>query len=196
LIGLETIPFYSVDLNLKRRCSPPSRLEAAPTVGGKESFHTMEETPPRPTMRLYLDTSVFGGCFDEEFSEASNRLFETVREGAFRVVVSRTTIDELNRAPEHVRHAIDALLPGGVEYVEPAPEIDRLCEAYLQAGVVGASSRNDASHIAAASVARVDTIVSWNFKHIVHFEKIRGYHGVNLLHEYGAIPIHAPPEVI
>jgi hypothetical protein len=34
------------------------------------------------TMRLYCDTSVFGGCFDEGFSEASNRLFEMVREGS------------------------------------------------------------------------------------------------------------------
>lgn len=152
----------------------------------------MKPTP----LRIYCDTSVFGGCFDEEFSEASNRLFEMVREGAFRVVVSRTTIDELNRAPEHVRSMANTLLPGRVEYLEPSPEIDRLCEAYIQAGVVGVSSRNDASHIAAASIARVDMIVSWNFKHIVHFEKIRGYHGVNLLHGYGVIPIYSPPEVI
>ena len=30
---------------------------------------------------------------------------------------------------------------------------------------------------------------------IVHFEKIRGYNGVNLLHGYGLLSIHSPPEV-
>lgn len=50
--------------------------------------------------------------------------------------------------------------------------------------------------LAAAMVARVDMIVSWNFKHIVHYDKIRGYHGVNLLNGYMAIPIYSPPEVI
>lgn len=39
-------------------------------------------------------------------------------------------------------------------------------------------------------------IVSWNFKHIVHFDKISGYHGVNLLEGYKAIPIYSPLEVI
>jgi hypothetical protein len=156
----------------------------------------MKETTPRFTMRLYLDTSVFGGCFDEEFSESSNRLFEMVREGTFRIVVSQTTTDELDRAPDRVQAFVNGLPQDGVEFIGLSQEIEDLCEAYIQAGVVGPSSRNDASHIAAASVARVDMIVSWNFKHIVHFDKIRGYHGVNLLQGYAAIPIHSPPEVI
>lgn len=149
-----------------------------------------------PTMRVYCDTSVFGGCFDEEFSEASNKLFDLVREGAFRLVVSRTTTDELDRAPDRVQELVNRLPQGSVEFIERTPEIDSLCEAYLQADVVGPSSRNDAAHIAAASVARVDMIVSWNFKHIVHYDKIRGYHGVNLMKGYGTIPIYSPPEVI
>ncbi len=149
-----------------------------------------------PPLRLYCDTSVFGGCFDEEFSDASNRIFELVREGKFQLAIYQTTLDELNRAPERVRRVLYNLPLGSVEFIEQSREIDSLCDAYLRAGVVGPSSRSDASHIAAASVARVDMIVSWNFKHIVHFEKIRGYHGVNLLMGYLAIPIFAPPEVI
>jgi hypothetical protein len=75
-------------------------------------------------------------------------------------------------------------------------EVDELRDAYLQAGVVGPASLVDAEHIAYASVAEVDLIVSWNFKHIVHFEKIRGYHGVNLAKGYNPIPIHSPREVV
>ncbi|HNT34948.1 MAG TPA: hypothetical protein PKH07_08125 [bacterium] len=43
------------------------------------------------------------------------------------------------------------------------------------------------SDIASARIAGVDLEVSWNFKHIVHFEKRAGYQGVNLIHGYPAI---------
>jgi hypothetical protein len=61
---------------------------------------------------------------------------------------------------------------------------------------VGPASFADAEHIACASVAAVDLIVSWNFRHIVHFDKIRGYHAVNLVNGYNAIPIYSPKEVV
>lgn len=148
------------------------------------------------TTRLYIDTSVFGGCFDEGFSEASIGLFELVREGTFRLVLSQTTLDELDEAPERVQDVLRDLPRDRIELIEPSPEIVSLREEYLKAGVVGPSSKGDAAHIAAATVARVDMIVSWNFRHIVHYDKIRGYHGVNLLRGYSAIPIHSPPEVV
>ena len=76
------------------------------------------------------------------------------------------------------------------------PEILDLMGKYLAAGVVGKKSAGDAEHIAAASVAKADIIVSWNFKHIVHFDKIRGYHAINLMNGYPMVAIHSPPEVI
>ena len=58
------------------------------------------------------------------------------------------------------------------------------------------SSLRDAEHIACATVADADLIVRWNFRHIVHFDKIRGYHGVNMLKGYPLVPIHSPLEVV
>jgi hypothetical protein len=66
----------------------------------------------------------------------------------------------------------------------------------LAAGVLGAASEADAEHIAAATVAEVDIVVSWNFRHIVHFEKIRGFNGVNTLKGYRALEIYSPAEVV
>ena len=66
----------------------------------------------------------------------------------------------------------------------------------LEAEVVGLASSNDASHVAVATVYNVDLPVSWNFKHIVHFEKIRAYEGVNSLHGYRSPRIYSPREVI
>ena len=39
-------------------------------------------------------------------------------------------------------------------------------------------------------------VVSWNFKHIVHFEKIVGYESVNLTQGYKPVRIHSPKEVV
>ena len=75
------------------------------------------------------------------------------------------------------------------------PAFDALRDAYIEAGVVGAESREDAEHVAAASVAEVDILVSWNFRHIVHFDKISGYQGVNMIHGYRPVSIYSPKEV-
>jgi predicted nucleic acid-binding protein len=147
-------------------------------------------------LRLYADTSVFGGCFDDEFSEDSRALFEEIKRGKYVLVVSAETIRELDLAPVEVQNLLSGLPLRYVERMRPLPEIRELRDAYLRANVVGPASLSDAEHIASASVGGVDLIVSWNFKHIVHFEKIRGYHAINLLNGYNAIPIHSPKEVV
>ncbi len=93
------------------------------------------------------------------------------------VVVSDVTLDELQLAPEEVRRVLADLPPGQVKIVNTALESDELRDAYLDAQVVGPASSNDAAHIAVATVAGVDLVVSWNFKHIVHFEKTRRVRG-------------------
>lgn len=147
-------------------------------------------------LRIYADTSVFGGCFDDEFAEDSGAFFKEVSDGRFTLVVSSVTLAELVGAPEKVREILSGLPTEQVEGLPDSPEIRALRDAYLQAGVVGPGSERDAEHVAAATVAEVDLIVSWNFRHIVHFDKIRGYNGVNLLHGYGLLSVHSPREVI
>lgn len=147
-------------------------------------------------LRVYADTSVFGGCFDEEFSEESRKFFEEVGSGKFLLVVSETTLFELKEAPAEVRGVLTHLPPDFLEVIEAAEEITALRDAYIEAGVLGEASIRDASHVASASVAEVDMIVSWNFKHIVHFEKIRGFHAVNLIKGYRMIEIYSPREVV
>ena len=146
--------------------------------------------------RVYADTSVFGGCFDDEFVEASTAFFDAVRSGRFVLVVSPTVLTELQRAPEQVRKVLTGPPSEAVEFSELGPESEHLREAYLEAGILGSEHRSDAEHIALASVAGVDFVVSWNFKHIVQFEKIAGYQAVNLLNGYREIRIYSPKEVV
>lgn len=147
-------------------------------------------------LRIYVDTSVFGGCFDEEFMKESLALFEEIKSGKFILVISSVTTQELSQAPETVRQVLANLPPERVEIISDSPDILQLRDAYLTAQVVGPACLKDAQHIAAASVAMVDLVVSWNFKHIVHYDKINGYHGINLLYGYRPIPIYSPKEVV
>jgi hypothetical protein len=82
-----------------------------------------------------------------------------------------------------------------LEFVPLTTEILALRDAYVRAGVVGPQWLNDAAHVAAATVVRADAIVSWNFKHIVRLEKIRGYNQVNESLGYGSLAIITPREV-
>jgi predicted nucleic acid-binding protein len=153
-------------------------------------------TTVKKPLRVYADTSVFGGCFDDEFRNESVRFFEEVRLGQFVVVVSNVTLDELELAPDRVRGMLADLPPQQVEIINTSLELDGLRNAYLEAAVVGPASTNDAAHIAVATISNVDLVVSWNFKHIVHFEKIGGYEGVNSLLDYRSPRIYSPREVV
>jgi hypothetical protein len=150
----------------------------------------------KKTLRVYADTSVFGGCFDDEFRAESVRFFEEVRSGRFILVVFDVTIDELGLAPEPVRRILADLPPSQIDVVNSSDESNELKQAYLDAGVVGPASHNDAAHIALATIFGADLVVSWNFKHIVHFEKIAGYEGVNSLRGYRSPRIYSPREVV
>ncbi len=72
----------------------------------------------------------------------------------------------------------------------------RLQQAYLDAKIVTPQMAVDALHVSLATVAECAMIVSWNFRHIVHFRKIRLYNAVNALNGYREIAIHSPYEVI
>jgi hypothetical protein len=146
-------------------------------------------------LRVYADTSVYGGVFDDEFAEASRTFFEQVAGGRFQLVVSALVRGELAGAPEQVRALFDQFR-AGAEVVEVGEEAIRLQAAYLAAGVVGQGSATDALHVALAAVADCRLIVSWNFKHIVNFHRIPLYNGVNQSLGYGVLGIHDPHEVV
>jgi predicted nucleic acid-binding protein len=148
-------------------------------------------------VRVYVDTSVFGGAHDEEFKDASLAFFDQVVRGRYLLLVSELTLDELSLAPRAVQDFVANLPSSCVVQVasEVEDEAEELAEAYLQAGVLGKASRSDALHVAVATVARADVILSWNFKHIVNYERIHEFNGVNTLKGYAPISIHSPLEM-
>ncbi len=67
-----------------------------------------------------------------------------------------------------------------------------LAQKYINVGILS----DNFEDVAIATTNSMDMIVSWNFKHIVHFEKIRWFNSVNLAEGYKLIEIFSPREVI
>ena len=147
-------------------------------------------------LRAYIDTSVLGGCLDPEFEDSSRALLEAARQGRVILVISDLLLDELLLAPAGVQALFLSLPDDSFEAVEISVESIALRDAYLSQGVVGPKSASDAHHVALATVARADMIVSWNFRHIVQFSKMRGFNSVNLREGYATLAIHCPREVV
>ena len=146
-------------------------------------------------MRVYADTSVFGGVFDSEFAEPSKRFFADVDVGKFTLVTSAVVAAEIEPAPEEVRVFFGRYV-AIAEVVDVNDEALQLQQQYLNTGIVTSQAEQDALHVAVASVSRCDLIVSWNFKHIVHFDKVGKFNAVNVLRGHGQIGIYSPLEVI
>jgi hypothetical protein len=146
-------------------------------------------------IRVYVDTSVFGGTQDEEFAVASRQFFRRVLGGEFLVLLSAHTVDELMPAPSQVLQILRDLPKHCVETVVSTEEAENLAKKYIEAGALGESSHMDALHVAAATVAGADLIVSWNFKHIVCYDRIQVFNGVNALHGYRILDIRSPLEM-
>ena len=147
------------------------------------------------TDRIYVDTSVFGGVFDNEFKKASHVFFNEIKDGKFYLVTSAIVQEEIRYAPQKVKDLFDSLLPFS-EIIDVNIESLKLREEYLKAGIVTKKYSNDALHVALATISTCRIIVSWNFKHIVHFKKIPLYNAVNILQGYNQIAIYSPLEVI
>ena len=145
--------------------------------------------------RIYIDTSVVGGYFDDEFSADTIPFFERVKNGEIIVILSDLLYAELFRAPGFVKELLTTLPKENIENVILSLEATELADKYIEAKVVGKTSRADCQHIAIATLCKADVLVSWNFKHIVNLERIRGYNGINYQVGHNMIEIRTPKEI-
>lgn len=144
--------------------------------------------------RIYLDTSVFGGYFDKEFRELTEPLFDRIFNGEFTVLISTMLDEELEYAPDRIKTLLSKLDENSSEFLEDKDEAVNLATEYINEKVVGRTSYADCLHIALATVYQVDLLVSWNFKHIVNIERIRGYNSINIKNGYKHLEIRSPRE--
>ncbi|MCL2327271.1 MAG: PIN domain-containing protein [Bacteroidetes bacterium] len=146
--------------------------------------------------RIYIDTSVVGGFFDVEFETATKMLFKRLENKEVVFVVSSVLRQELERAPEHIIELLQKYKKASFEEIEMTAEAEQLANKYIAEKVVGKTSYEDCCHIALATIHKVDVLASWNFKHIVNLDRIKGYNAVNLKNGYITIEIRNPKDLV
>jgi predicted nucleic acid-binding protein len=150
---------------------------------------------PVQALSLYLDTSVIGGYFDPEFMADTRALWRLHEEGRFRFVSSQMVIDEIANAPERVRELMRTSFVAE-NVLDVSVEMEDLAAAYLARKVVPTRFADDAQHVAVCSVARLDYLVSWNFKHLTNMRREAAFNAVNVLQGYPSVRIVAPTFLI
>ena len=146
--------------------------------------------------KIYIDTSIVGGYFDDEFSSDTQALFKRLENKEIIFMISSVLQQELQKAPGSVRELLDKYNTDSFEYIELTKEAIELADKYIDEKVVGKTSVDDCRHIALATINKADVLVSWNFKHIVNLDRIKGYNGINLKYGYSVIEIRTPKELL
>ena len=149
-----------------------------------------------PVRKVYLDTSVIGGYYDDEFAEETRRLWQKWKEGGILFHTSVLTFEEVAEAPARVKSLLRQTFPGQRNVLMPTQEALFLAQAYLDAAVVPVRYASDARHVADCSVAGITYLASWNFKHLVNVSRENAFNAVNLLHDYPPVRILSPKELI
>ena len=145
-------------------------------------------------VRAYADTSVFGGVFDKEFEKPSKKFFKVVRAGDIKLLTSELVREEIQAGPHKVQAFFEKMLLFA-EIAGISEAVLELQRTYVAREIVSKKYATDAMHVALATVAGAGVIVSWNFKHIVNFQKIPMYNSVNASLGYHPIGIYSPLEV-
>jgi len=146
--------------------------------------------------RIYIDTSVIGGYYDAPLQEATRQLFERIADREFDVYFSEVNDAELMNAPQQVKEVKDLIPCDCFHPIVVTDEVETLSQLYISEKALSKASENDAYHIAFASVYKIDCLISWNFKHIVNYNKIKLFNAINLRFGYPLIDIRSPLEFL
>ncbi len=135
-------------------------------------------------LKLYLETSVWGFFFADDAPEKrdiTKMFFSSVKEDLYEVFISDVVLREIGNAPEPKRGALFDLIS---EYtpveLETTAEANELTEAYMSRGIVPKGKRDDAFHVAIATVSEVDAVITWNYQHLANLRRAELFNGVNL----------------
>ncbi len=156
----------------------------------------------RMTKRLktYLDTSIFNFAISTQVvheRQITLKFLHDIKRGIFLPFISDIFFEEIQKASPEKRDALVKIAaPFDLESLPLTEEAEALADRYVQEMVIPKKYRNDALHIAIASVYNMDVIVSWNFEHMVKLKTRRAVHAINTLMGFKPIDICSPQELI
>lgn len=141
-------------------------------------------------MKLYIDTSVFGGLFDQEFETDSLLFFNLIEKQNDMIVYSDVVVKEIALAPRQVQELFNGL--ANTVRLKTTNSMKKLAKAYIASGALRAIDINDAEHVACATISKCDMVISWNFTHLANKLRVMKYNIVNTALGYNFIEIISP----
>jgi predicted nucleic acid-binding protein len=150
-------------------------------------------------LKLYLDTSVISHLHADDVPEKMEKtiaFWDLLITEEFEPYISELVIAEFNKCPEPKKSQLELIIEKApLNILEVDEEATVLADKYIEQGIFPGRYRDDAIHVALATVYGCNVIVSWNFKHMVKIRTILGVNGVNKITGYSDIEI-VTPEVI
>jgi len=127
----------------------------------------------------------------------THKLWELIKDGIYDVALSSVDFLELSRCSE-VKQALLAgfLAQIKYQYIDVSGDILSTADRFVDLKILPMKSYLDCQHIAAALHSGCDIVVSWNFKHMVTIDTIRGAKVVTALENFKDIMICSPNMLI
>jgi predicted nucleic acid-binding protein len=143
--------------------------------------------------KLYLDTSIPSAYYDNSKplrQLITQKWFEN-EANFYELYISNLVFEELSKLPnQEKRETIEDLIyKYKINILNLTKEAQELANLYMKKGAIPYSESVDALHIAVATVNRIESLASWNFKHIVSINPIRKIHEINSKEKYQIIEI-------
>lgn len=153
-------------------------------------------------LRLYIETSVWSHWYADDTPERrdeTRRFFSqcVARGEEVELLASLTVLEEIERAQEDKRRKLRLLVQ---QYhptiVRPDLATFELARAYMAHGAIPPSKVEDAVHAAIATIVEADVLVSWNYRHLVNYQREQRINGISTFMGYNrGIRITTPAEV-
>ena len=148
--------------------------------------------------KIFIETTLFNRYYDTDRDghRETVMLFEAIGKGVHEGYTSTDVINELEDAEEDKRIKMLTLIEKyGIYVLKANYEVDNLANVYIEHKVIPLKYFLDAAHIANATVNNLDSIMSFNFKHINKKKTKIMTKEINLSMGYKEIKICTPKDV-
>ncbi|NLI94145.1 MAG: type II toxin-antitoxin system VapC family toxin [Peptococcaceae bacterium] len=151
-------------------------------------------------LKVYLETTIFNFFYADDAPDKRDdtiKLFKEIAERKNEAYTSYAVVNEINKASDETKQKLFRLFNEyPVAVLDEGEEVDKLADIYIAEGIIPLKYRDDAVHIAMATITGMDIILSWNFKHIVKRKTVIMVNLINTREGYKNIDIYSPSEVI
>lgn len=152
---------------------------------------------PMNKTKVYLDTSVISYLEQTDAPEQmqiTRNVWETLKSGKYDIYISDVVVKELSNCKDENKRKLLLGHLSEIKYnvVDLDEKTVEFAEHIIDFGILKKRSYDDCQHISAAIISNCDFIMSWNFKHIVNLDTIKGIKVLTTMEGYKNIAIYSP----